>query len=66
MNPALDDPPEPCGCGDPRCDCAYGQCWCNATSGEIAAEVLRVFPGSFITGSRWVDTAECPDDQQRP
>jgi hypothetical protein len=36
--------------------------WSRATSGEIAAEVLRVFPGSFITGSRWVDTAECPDD----
>jgi hypothetical protein len=31
------------------------------TSAEIAAEVLRVFPGSYISGSRLVDPAECHD-----
>lgn len=40
--------------------------WSHATSGEIAAEVLRVFPGSYLTGSRLVDPAECPDAQQHP
>jgi hypothetical protein len=35
--------------------------WSKATSAEIAAEVLRVFPGSYISGSRLVDPAECHD-----
>lgn len=64
MSPEPDDAPEPCGCGHPLCDCADGQCWCQATAGEIVGEVLGTFPGSYITGTRLLDPAECPDAQK--